>query len=317
MQKMPAPLRFIEPMECREAAELPNGPEWQYEVKLDGYRAIAIKQQGEVELFSRNGKRFNERFPEIVATLLKLRPKSFILDGELVALDDQGRHSFNLLQKSQTMNPPVHFYLFDVIHLDGKDLAPKPLSERRAVLERTFAKLPAVLRLSPVLDADVATILVNVQQLELEGAIAKRRNSPYVSGLAPEAWLKHKTQRTAEFVIGGYIPGAHHLEELLVGRFEGERFLFVESIRAGFVPASRRQVHMAIKDLEIDACPFANLPEKPGAHRMDKEKMRTVRWIEPKLLVELAFNEITTQGHLRHGRFVRLRPDLSLHTPTR
>src|SRR5438067_823173 len=98
MQKMPAELRFVEPMECKEVAQLPDGEDWQYELKLDGYRAIAIKQHNEVMLYSRNGNVFNGKFPAVVDALEKLRARAFILDGELVAIDEQGRHSFSLLQ---------------------------------------------------------------------------------------------------------------------------------------------------------------------------------------------------------------------------
>src|SRR5436853_1283496 len=118
MQKMPAALRFVPPMECKPVERIPEGADWQYELKLDGYRAIAVKDSGEVMLYSRYGNSFNADFPGVVEAVEKLRPKRFVIDGEIVALDKEGRHSFNLLQRSR--GRPIgslQFYLFDVLHL--------------------------------------------------------------------------------------------------------------------------------------------------------------------------------------------------------
>src|SRR5438046_1848429 len=122
MQKMPAPLRFIPPMECVEVDKIPEAEPWQYELKLDGYRTIAVKQEGEVNLFSRNGNAFNSKFPSIVKLLEELRLKRFIIDGEIVALDEGGRHSFELLQKAKTTNVTLRFYVFDLLYIDNDDL---------------------------------------------------------------------------------------------------------------------------------------------------------------------------------------------------
>src|SRR5438477_11819503 len=122
MQKMPAPLRFIAPMECLEVNKIPDGGLWQYELKLDGYRTIAIKQDGDVQLFSRRGNSFNSKFPWVVQSLETLRVKRFILDGEIVALDEQGRHSFELLQNIKTSKAPLRFYVFDLLYIDNDDL---------------------------------------------------------------------------------------------------------------------------------------------------------------------------------------------------
>jgi bifunctional non-homologous end joining protein LigD len=182
MQKMPPELRFVEPMECKEVAQLPEGEDWHYELKLDGYRAIAVKQHGEVNLYSRNGKSFNEKFVNVVSALAKLREKTFVLDGELVALDEQGKHSFSLLQNIKTSRAPVHFYLFDLLHVDGKDLMKLPLNKRRAKLETLFSNLPDLLHLSPILDAPLDVVMQQVKALEFEGLAAKKRYSFYEAG---------------------------------------------------------------------------------------------------------------------------------------
>src|SRR3954454_1358383 len=130
MQKMPAPLRFIAPMECLPVARVPDGEEWQYELKLDGYRAIAVKDGGEVSLYSRNGNSFNAKFPSVVDALAKLQPKHFVIDGEIVALDENGRHSFQLLQRIKSSKALLRFYLFDLLQIDADDLMGQPLKSR-------------------------------------------------------------------------------------------------------------------------------------------------------------------------------------------
>src|SRR5437868_2796279 len=130
MQKMPAPLRFIAPMECLPVDKVPEGEEWQYELKLDGYRAVAVKESGEVSIYSRNGNSFNAKFPSIVDAVAKLRPKRFVIDGEIVALDEHGRHSFQLLQRLKSSKAPLRFYLFDLMKLDADDLMGEKLKKR-------------------------------------------------------------------------------------------------------------------------------------------------------------------------------------------
>ncbi len=117
MQKEPAALRFIEPTECLPVEKVPDGAEWQYELKLDGYRAIAVKEGGDVSLYSRNGNSFNAKFPAIVEAIAELRVKRCVLDGEIVALDQEGRHSFELLQRIQTTRAPLRFYVFDLLKI--------------------------------------------------------------------------------------------------------------------------------------------------------------------------------------------------------
>src|SRR5256714_5819650 len=189
MQKMPAALRFVPPMECKTVARIPESADWQYELKLDGYRAVAVKQSGELMLYSRSGNSFNADFPSVVDALEKLRPKRFVIDGEIVALDEEGRHSFNLLQRSR--GKPIatlQFYLFDLLHLDQENLMGLPLSKRRIRLEEVFHFLPKNVQLSPVLEGDAKTVLQNVASFGFEGVVAKRRDSIYLPGQAPGTW---------------------------------------------------------------------------------------------------------------------------------
>lgn len=304
---MPAPLRFIPPMECLEVNRIPEGDLWRYELKLDGYRTIAVKQNGEVNLFSRNGKSFNSKFPSVVKSLETLRTKRFILDGEVVALDERGRHSFALLQKIKTSKASLRFYVFDLLHINNESLTQKILEKRRNRLKDEFVALPEAVQLSPILFGKPSTVLRHVKEFEFEGIVAKRLDSIYFPGKTSEVWQKQKTQRSDDFLIGGYIPGSLGIEQLVVGEKRDGDFYFVESVKNGFVPATRQKVYDAIKGAEIEKCPFVNLPEKKGAHRMDREKMKTVRWLRPRIVAEIAFNERTHGGHLRHSKFLRLR----------
>ncbi len=137
--------------------------------------------------------------------------------------------------------------------------------------------------------------------------IAKKRDSIYQPGKEPGTWLKQKTQRSEEFLIGGDVPGRNYVDEVVVGEKRDGAFYFIESVKNGFVPTTRRAVYEAIKGSEIEECPFVNLPEKKGEHNMDREKMEEVKWVKPKIMVEIAFNERTVLGHLRHSRFLHLR----------
>jgi len=307
MQKMPAPLRFEPPMECLEVDQIPEGEPWQYELKLDGYRTIAVKQNGDIDLFSRNGASFNSKFPSVVQALETLRIKRFILDGEIVALDERGRHSFALLQNIKTSKAPLRFYVFDLLHIDNENLARKILEKRRNRLENEFTGLPNTMELSPILFGEARDVLAHVKKFEFEGVIAKRLDSVYVPGKTSDTWQKQKTQRSGDFFVGGYIPGRYGIEQLIVGEKRDGDLCFVESVKNGFVPSTRRKVFAAIKGKEIEKCPFVNLPEKKGQYRMDREKMATVRWVLPRTVAEIAFNERTRSGHLRHSKFLRLR----------
>jgi DNA ligase D-like protein (predicted ligase) len=307
MQKMPARLCFIRPMECQKVDQIPEGELWQYELKLDGYRTIAIKQNGEVQLFSRNGRSFNSRFPSIVQTLETLRAKRFLVDGEIVALDEHGKHSFALLQNIKTSKAPVRFYIFDLLHIENDDLTQKTLEKRRHRLEEEFPALPENVQLSPILLGEARKVLTAVKEFEFEGLIAKRLDSSYEPGKTSEKWQKHKTQRSDDFLVGGYIPGQHGIDQLVVGEMRDSGFYYVDSVKNGFVPATRQRVFDAIDSTEIERCPFVNLPEKKGIYKMDRKKMKKVRWVQPRVIAEIAFNERTQAGHLRHSKFLRLR----------
>jgi bifunctional non-homologous end joining protein LigD len=222
--------------------------------------------------------------------------KAFIVDGEIVALDEQGRHSFGSVQKINISKAPLRFYLFDLLHFDNADLTKNILKKRRTRLEAEFLALAENVQLSPILSGEAHEVLASVKRFEFEGVVAKRIDSVYLPGETSGNWQKHKRQRSDDFLIGGYIPGSYGIEQLAVGEKRDGHFYFVESVKNGFVRSTRQRVFDAIKHGEIKKCPFVNLPEKQGAHRMDRKKMATVRWAQPRIVAEIAFNERTTGG---------------------
>jgi len=201
----PASARFIEPMLLLRTDSLPSGEQWLYELKLDGYRAIGFKRNGNVSLRSRNDNDFSGRYPAVVKALGKL-PDNTVVDGEVVAFDQEGRPSFNALQNYGSASAPVVYYVFDVLVLAGQDLRREPLQKRRELLEqKVLPKLPEPVRYLAPLDADLPVLIQSVKAHGFEGLVAKRRNSPYEPGLRSGAWMKMRVNRGQEFVIGYFV----------------------------------------------------------------------------------------------------------------
>jgi bifunctional non-homologous end joining protein LigD len=305
--------RFIEPMLLLRTASLPDEPaRWAYQLKLDGYRAIAFTSGGKVHLRSRNDNDFSRRYPSVVGGLRNL-PDDTVIDGELVAIGDDGRPSFHALQDRDPAKAPVLYYVFDVMVLAGRDVTGQPLEARRELLERRV--LPALaepVRYTGELTAPLPTLVHSVKAQRLEGLVAKRRDSRYESGLRSGAWLKMRIDQGQEFVIGGYTVGTGTFDALIIGYYERDRLLYAARTRNGFTPAARAQLFKQFRPLEIADCPFANLPEaKSGrwGQGLTKAKMTDCRWLKPTLVGRFEFVEWTPDHHLRHVRFVELRQD--------
>ncbi len=302
---------FIEPMQCKPVKELPEGGDWRFEIKFDGYRCVATKVGGKVTLFSRTEKKFKPGFPALAKALAEV-PGDFTIDGEIVAVDDHGKPSFQLLQNSGGQRPPIYFYAFDLLNHAGEDFRRTPIERRRELLHALLAKPTDPLRLSPLLDAPAGHILEAVRKLGLEGVVGKRTGSLYEPGERSGAWIKLRTDRQQEFVIGGYIPGSHGFEMLLVGVYERKRLIYVAKLKDGFVPRNREAIFPALKKLQIDDCPFTNLPETKASRwgeALTAAKMKECRWVKPELVCQVAFVEWTDGGKLRHPSFVALRDD--------
>jgi bifunctional non-homologous end joining protein LigD len=314
-----AELKFIEPMRAKLTSKLPEGDNWQYEIKLDGYRALALKKDS-VMLLSRNNNTLNGRFQEISRAFEKLENGTMI-DGEIVALDDQGRPAFNLLQNYQTSTQPIVFYAFDLLAYRGKSLLDLPLKERRDLLVNSaLARVSEPIRFSETLQAKASDLVAAAKEQELEGIVAKRMNSPYEPGERSGAWVKFRLNKGQELVIGGYMPGKHGFSSLLVGYYENKKLIFIAKVKNGFVPAVKEEVFARFKGLETDVCPFANLPEPKNARRgeaLTAEVMKKCRWLKPKLVAEIEFTDWTAANHLRHSKFVALRDDKDAREVTR
>jgi DNA ligase D-like protein (predicted ligase) len=305
------PGRFIPPMAAQTTSELPEGPEWVYEVKFDGYRALLMKAGDRIQIRSRNDKDLTTAYPAIVEGARRLSAPSLTLDGEIVALDASSRPSFQALQhRAAHPHHIIVYYAFDLLYLAGEDLTGLPLATRRARLE-TLVKGPIILR-SELLAGRVSDIVTAVRSLGLEGVIAKRQDSRYVPGERTSAWRKLKLDRQQEFAIGGYRPGTHGVDALLVGYYEGRELRFAGKVRAGFTPHLRRQVFAELQRLHVDKCPFVDLPNSKASHwggGVTAEQMAEMQWVTPKLVAQVRFVEWTAEGHLRHAAFLGLRVD--------
>jgi len=302
---------FIEPMLLLRTSKVPEGDQWTYEIKWDGYRAIAFKTGGKVSLRSRNDNDFALRYPGVTQALSGL-PDDTVIDGEIVALDESGRPSFNVLQNYGSAQAPVFFYAFDVMVLDGKDVRSETLDVRRSMLSKLMGKLKDPIRESSVLDAGLPDIITSVTAQGLEGVVGKRRDSRYETGARSGAWQKMRINQGQEFVIGGYTVGGRTFDALVFGYYEGKKLLFAAKTRNGFTPAIRAELMRKFTGLEIDECPFADLPEKRlgrWGQGLTAAKMKQCRWLKPVLVAQFEFVEWTPDNHLRHSKFVGLRTD--------
>ena len=299
--------RFIEPMECRRVAKLPEGKDWVYEIKQDGYRAIALIDGSSVMLYSMSGQDYSSQFRQIVFALQNLRQGNLVLDGEVVALDENGRASFQELQNRRTSRRPVIYYVFDVLHHNGRDTLDLPLVERRRVLDSIGAHFTDPIRTNPQFRAKLAPLIEQVKNLGLEGVVAKRATSIYIPGKESDAWQKHRFNREAEFVIGGYVAKGRNFSSIIVGEYREKELCYVKRVAAGFTPHLREQVFKELKPLITSKCPFANLPEpNRSGHGLTADKMKECVWTKPERRCELEFVERTHSGRLRHALFRRL-----------
>jgi len=302
---------FVEPMECLSVSKLPEGLEWLWEIKFDGYRALAVKSGTGVALFSRRRKSLNSQFPYIVEALADL-PAGTVVDGEVVAIDESGRPDFNLLQNFRAEASRIRYYIFDLLCWEDRDLTHVPMVERRALLKSVVVIPDKRIRISDYFEAAPKDLLSAVREQRLEGIIGKRKDSLYQPGKRSGAWIKYRVNRGQEFVIGGYFPGPHGFDSLIVGYYDGEKLMYVARTRNGFVPASRRQVFSKLRHLVTPACPFVNLPETRRSRfgeELNAEKMKKAVWLKPEAVAQIEFLEWTEGDRLRHSKFVGLRED--------
>jgi bifunctional non-homologous end joining protein LigD len=285
----------------------PAGDDWLHEIKLDGYRIVAQVERGEVHLYTRRGNDWTARAPAVVAALRTLPVDSAVLDGEIVSLQKNGVSSFQALQNalSEGRSGNLVYFLFDAMLLDGKDLRALPLWQRKELLAELLsrAKKHDHLRLSEHVRGGGERVFAEACKLKLEGTIAKRADAPYRPGRGKD-WLKIKCIARQEFVIGGYTPpggSRQHLGALLVGVLENGVLRYAGKVGTGFSASSLRDLHKQLTPLERASSPFTPTPKG--------SQVRGARWVEPKLVAEVAFTEFTADGRLRHPSFQGLRED--------
>jgi len=312
IKKAPA---FIEPMKATLVAEPPGRGDWSYELKFDGYRALAMKNGNSVRLFSSNAKDFTARFPEIGEGVSLLAAKSAILDGEIVALDADGRSSFQLLQAMELgqERPPIAFYAFDLLSLDGEDCMKRPLRSRRERLAALLRDAKGLIRYSAEIGGDPKRLLKEVAWRGLEGIIGKERNSVYEPGRRSRAWIKLKCVHEQEFVIGGYTPPEgtrSHFGALLVGFYERDELRFAGKVGTGFNEAILKTLHQKMQALARETCPFTDMPGTTRSRWSKSGRFREkLHWVEPRLVCQVKFTEWTRDGKLRHPVFLGVRED--------
>jgi bifunctional non-homologous end joining protein LigD len=274
---------------------------WFFELKWDGYRAIAEVDHGKVKLYSRNHKSFAERYAEIVDTLKELKIQA-VFDGEIVVVDAEGRSHFQLLQNYQnTGQGPLIYYVFDLLELNGQDLRHEPLRGRKEKLARVLRNLPNV-RVSEHIEEKGNSYYHAVRELGIEGIIAKDADSHYVEGVRTHAWLKVKTQHNQEAIVAGFTEPRKSREffgALVLGIYEGDELVYIGHTGAGFNRTTLADAYRRLKPLVRRACPFKSRPRTN----------MPVSWVEPKLVCQVKFQEWTSDGRMRVPIFLGFRDD--------
>src|SRR5437868_4205718 len=309
--------RFVQPMKPRLVDHPPPDGHWIYELKFDGIRAIAIKSGRGVRLISRNEKELNGRFPEIAGACDGVNAEECVIDGVIVALDDKGRSSFQLLQLEELegKDASLVFYVFDLLQLNGRNTMSLPLVQRKELLARLLPSSGDAIRFSGELGGNPRQLLAEIKRHGLEGIIGKRRDSIYEPGRRSGSWIKLKCVNEQEFVIGGYTPPAgarKYFGALLVGYYERSRLLFAGKVGTGFDSKTLLSLYKKLREEKSDTCPFADLPSKQGSEWVQgitPGEMRKYTWVNPKFVCQIKFAEWTRDLKLRQPVFLGLRED--------
>jgi len=295
--------RTYTPMLATLETAVPRGPDWTFEVKFDGFRALAYLRGGVCELVSRNGKQLNERFPEVARALAKaVKTPNAVVDGEITRIDPTGRSSFSELQQG---SGPLVYFAFDLLEADGEPLLDLPLLERRERLRSLLDKRVTTVAFSEGFD-DGDALFRAAQERHLEGVIAKRKDAPYRQRRTRD-WLKIKTENNDEFVIAGYTRGsgrrAGTFGALVLGASDGGSLRYVGNVGTGFDDAEIRKLLKLLEPLRRATPPFGEVPSMPRIRKGD------VQWVEPKLVAQVRYGEWTHDGRLRHPAYLGLRDD--------
>jgi bifunctional non-homologous end joining protein LigD len=305
---VPRKHRAYPPMLATLVEDVPRGDDWLFEVKWDGYRAVSYVTGSEVVMRSRRGNDFTERFERVAKEVAKaLKTPDCVVDGEVCALDEDGRASFSEMQQLKPSTPLV-YYVFDLLEVDGVPIVDLSIEERRARLEDLLDGRNKTVRLSEFFD-DGRALLAAAREQGLEGVVAKRVGSRYAVGKRTRDWLKVKTHGDQEFVIAGYTKGlgrrSASFGSLVLGYWRGDEFAYAGNVGTGFNEAEIDRLLKNLKPLERKDPPFPEVPKMPKVRKGD------VAWVEPKLVAQVEFAEWTHDGHLRAPVYKGLREDKS------
>lgn len=310
-RKSPFPSK-VSPMLSTLVAQPLETPGWVYEVKWDGYRAIAFCKKNKVEIKSRNDKSFSEKYYPVLNELKSLNLDA-VLDGEIVVLDEDGKANFGNLQNWRSESDgELYFYVFDILWLNGRDLTHEIFLDRRAILDPLIPK-DGIIRLSQVFDQDGKEFFEAAKKMNLEGIIAKKADSTYLPGMRSGDWLKIKANARQEMVIGGYTKNtgtSKNFSSLLVGVFENKKLIYTGKVGTGFKESMQQDILKLLKPIIIKDSPFIEIPDinKPSRFRPNPPHATAV-WVKPQIVCEVSFTEMTTDGIMRHPSFKGIRVD--------
>jgi bifunctional non-homologous end joining protein LigD len=297
VQKLP---KRLQPMLATLTDAPFDDPDWVFETKWDGFRMIASIENGKVTLYSRNGQIISDSYRP-VANALELVKTDAVLDGELVALDSDGVSHFQLLQNALRAEAPLRYCVFDVMFADGEDLRGLPLVERKKRLRRLLPKHKLIAYSGH--QAERGTLFFReAQDRHLEGIMAKRASSPYLSGVRTAHWLKIKTARRQEAVIAGFTTPRRsrpYFGALVLALRQGSGWRYIGHVGTGFSHATLEELHGKLAKLRASSSPFSK--------RVKDEAVTT--WVKPRLVAEIKFTEWTSAGEMRHPVFLGLRED--------
>jgi bifunctional non-homologous end joining protein LigD len=301
----PGTLRRYRPMLATPSDTVPKG-DWFYEIKWDGYRIIGTVAGGDPELRTRKDQDYTKRFENVSKELVKaLKTPDCVVDGEVCALDDEGRPSFSAMQQGKR-GTPIVYYVFDLLEVEGEPMIELPMEERRERLEKLLDKRNRTVRFSEAFD-DGDALLKAAEKQGLEGIMAKRLGSKYLPGRRSREWLKVKGHGRQEFVVAGYTRGKGRREgtlgSLVLATYKSGELVYAGNVGTGFNDREIDRLLKKLKSVERDTPPFRSVPKMPRVKKGD------VVWVEPKLVAEVEFVEWTHDGHLRAPSYKGLRED--------
>jgi bifunctional non-homologous end joining protein LigD len=303
-RKAPLP-DFKAPQLATLVSEPPQGDEWLHELKFDGYRMVCHLSRGRARFWTRNGKDWTEKFPNLAAALKSFPAVNAVLDGEVVVLDKEGRSSFQRLQQAMGKGGAFVFWLFDLVYFDGYSLRQTPLRERKALLEQLLAaaKSNDALRFSDHVEGNGVQFLKQACAYGLEGIVSKLADSPYES-TRNRNWQKVKCLKRQEFVIAGYTPSKKDFPgfgSLVLGVYDKGTLVYTGRVGTGFSIKLRLELQKKLDRISVSTLPFKVKPKDPG--------LRDAHWAKPQLVAEVEFTEWTIDGVIRHPSFKGLRED--------